>query len=198
MQENDENGLTLLTDGQGRPLLDQLSEEGFVDCTFRIANLRKTATTISFHMEASYADEAVGVDVSILRGIKAGLCEVDDEITINEAHIYRSGVSFSRSGAESDRLMAALAFLYGFDLKAPKMVAEENFTALAMSIEEVDIESQPAKIKIFGKDAATDDEDDYFESFFNIDIPNKLIFWNEKDPDYREPLLRALITFDEE
>ena len=45
---------------------------------------------------------------------------------------------------------------------------------------------------LFGKDGEPFDEDVYYESFFNVDLPNGSVYWNEKDPDYREPLLRAL------
>ena len=36
------------------------------------------------------------------------------------------------------------------------------------------------------------DEEDYFESFFHLQFPELLIFWNEKDQDYRPALLRGL------
>ena len=48
------------------------------------------------------------------------------------------------------------------------------------------------KLKIFGKDGEPFDEAAYYESFFNVDLPNRFVFWNEKDPEYRKPLLRAL------
>lgn len=51
---------------------------------------------------------------------------------------------------------------------------------------------EPVKIKLFGNDRETDSEDDYYESFFNLDLPNGLVFWNEKDQEYREPLVRSL------
>jgi hypothetical protein len=31
-----------------------------------------------------------------------------------------------------------------------------------------------------------------WNSSFNLDLPNGLVFWNEKDQDYREPLVRSL------
>jgi len=33
---------------------------------------------------------------------------------------------------------------------------------------------------------------EYFESFFNRDLASGFVFWNEKDPDYRTPLIRGL------
>ncbi|MCB1099919.1 MAG: hypothetical protein KDN22_30410 [Verrucomicrobiae bacterium] len=57
---------------------------------------------------------------------------------------------------------------------------------------EFDLASEPVKFKIFGRDGEPFDEQSYYESFFNVDLPNRLIFWNEKDQDYRIPLLLGI------
>ena len=72
------------------------------------------------------------------------------------------------------------------------MVDEETFTAIALHQGRIDMDNEPIKLKIFGKDGEPFDEDAYYESFFNVDLPNGLANWNEKDPDYRVPLLQAL------
>ena len=72
------------------------------------------------------------------------------------------------------------------------MVETETFTAIALHAGPIDMTKEAIKLKLFGRDAATDSEDDYYESFFNLDLKNKLVFWNEKDQDYRKPLLRGL------
>lgn len=38
------------TDNQGHPILTQYSDEGFVGCVFRIADLVETGTTYRFRM----------------------------------------------------------------------------------------------------------------------------------------------------
>ncbi|QTN25971.1 hypothetical protein HZ992_15225 [Rhizobacter sp. AJA081-3] len=72
------------------------------------------------------------------------------------------------------------------------MVGEESFTAIALHQGALDVEEQPVKLKIFGRDASTDPENDYYESFFNLELANELVYWNEKDQEYREPLVRGL------
>lgn len=52
--------------------------------------------------------------------------------------------------------------------------------------------SEPIKIKLFGRDQDPDLDENYYESFFHLDLENGFVFWNEKDPDYREPLIRGL------
>jgi hypothetical protein len=72
------------------------------------------------------------------------------------------------------------------------MVDEETFTAIASYQGTLSWDSGPVHLKTFGKDGEPLDEDAYYESFFNVDLSNGVVCWNEKDPDYRQPLLRAL------
>ncbi|HAS6505975.1 TPA: hypothetical protein GRR52_24720 [Vibrio parahaemolyticus] len=72
------------------------------------------------------------------------------------------------------------------------MSAEETFTGIALHQGEIDMTSEPVKIKLFGKDQDEDLEENYFESFFNLDLKNGFVFWNEKDQEYRLPLIRGL------
>jgi hypothetical protein len=178
------------TDAQGNPVLDQFSEEGFVDCVFRIADLVETPSTYEFRMLASHNGQLVGLRVAVVKGIKAGF---DADVKLDKAHVYRNGVVFHRSGPESDRLMASLSALYGKPKPAARMVDEASFTAIALHQGDLDIATDPVKIKLFGRDGPADDpEEDYYESFFNLDLKNRLVYWNEKDPDYRKPLLKGL------
>lgn len=40
--------------------------------------------------------------------------------------------------------------------------------------------------------AACDAEDPYFESFFHLRLADRVVFWNEKDPDDRASLIAGL------
>ena len=177
------------TDGNGNPILQQFSEDGFVDMTFRLANLVDDGQYYRFHVAAAYNNLTVGMNVVLVKGIQGGFTANMDVV---KEHVYRQGVRFLRSGPESDRLIAAVAELYGSNLSRSRMVEEETFTAFALHQGSMNMACEPAKLKIFGRDGEPFDENAYYESFFNVDIPDKLVFWNEKDPDYRNPLLRAL------
>jgi hypothetical protein len=180
---------SMQTDRFGNPILDQYSEEGFVDCVFKISDLVETATHYRFRTVSTYKGEIVGMNVAVVKGIQAGF---DAEMHLANEHVYRKGVVFLRSGPESDRLISALSFLYTGTTQGLAMVDEESFTAIALHQGDIKMERQPIKIKIFGRDAKSDNVDDYYESFFNLDLKNGLVFWNEKDADYRKPLIRAL------
>jgi hypothetical protein len=177
------------TDREGNPILDQFSEEGFVDLTFQLKNLLDEGQHYRFHLAASHKGHTVGMDVVLVKGIQGGF---NAKMNLVKDHVYRLGVRFLRSGADSDRLISAISELYGSDGLPKRMVDEETFTAIALHQGSLDMEREAVKLKIFGKDGEPFDQDAYYESFFNIDLPNGFVYWNEKDPDYRKSLLRAL------
>ena len=176
-------------DRDANPILDQFSEEGFVDLTFRLTDLTDDGAHYRFHLVAAHGGRAVGMNVLLVNGIKSGF---DSDMNLTKDHVYRMGVRFQRSGEESDRLISAISELYGSDAGPKKMVEEENFTAIALHQGKLDWDQEPVKLKLFGRDGEPLDQDAYYESFFNVDLANRFVFWNEKDQDYREPLLRAL------
>src|SRR5688572_25110714 len=169
--------MDLQTDTDGNPILDQFSEEGFVDLTFRVRDLVDDGERYRFHLTASHKKHAVGLDVVLVKGIQGGF---DAEMNLVKEHVYRSGIRFLRSGAESDQLISAINDLYGGESSCTRMVAEETFTAIALHQGELDMESEPVKLKIFGRDGEPFDEAAYYESFFNLDLAKGLVCWNEK------------------
>jgi hypothetical protein len=181
--------MDLRTDSDGNPVLDQFSEEGFLDLTLRILELTEDGRHYRFHLAASHKGRTVGLNVVLVKGIKSGF---NARMNLVKKHVYRDGVRFVRSGTESDRLIRAIGELYGAGDSKRRMVNEKAFTAIALHQGAIDLDSEPVKLKLFGKDFEPFDENAYYESFFNIDVANGFVYWNEKDPDYREPLLRAL------
>lgn len=181
--------MDIQADSEGNPILDQHNEEGFVDLTFRLGDLVDDNQHYRFRLSASYKNRTVGMDVILVKGIQGGF---DSEMNLVKEHVYRLGVRFHRAGEESDRLISAIGELYGANDSPKRMVEQETFTAIALHQGRIDMENEPVKLKIFGKDGEPFDEDAYYESFFNVDLLNGFVFWNEKDPDYRKPLLRAL------
>lgn len=179
--------MKLLTNPSGDPVLEQFSEEGFVDCVFRITNFEPSESHFTFHLSASSEGSIVGFNVALLKEIKAGL---DEESNLIQEHVYFEGVVFQRSGPESDRLIDQLAKLYGLNRKGRQMRSREAYTAIALHQGNIDLSHQPIKLKLFGREEEGDDL--YNESFFNVDLPNGIVFWNEKDQEYREALIRAL------
>ena len=181
--------MELRVNPNGFPILDQFSEEGFIDCVLKITDLEESDDSYKFNLRASYDGADLGFRVEVVKGIKGGF---DSEMSLIQDHVYKKGVRFLRTGIESDSLLSVLASLYGFDETSLQMISEETFTGIALHQGEIDMASEPIKIKIFGKDQDEDLEENYYESFFNLDLKNGFVFWNEKDQEYREPLIRGL------
>ena len=181
--------MSIATDKAGNPILEQFSEEGFIDCVFRISDLAESSDFFNFHLSACSEKAVLGLDVAIRKDIKAGF---DSEMVLIKEHVYREGVMFLRSGTESDRLLARIAALYGLPHPGCGMIPKETFTAIALHQGEIDLRTEQVKVKLFGKDAEPFDEDAYYETFFNIDLVNGFVYWNEKDQEYRRPLILGL------
>ncbi|ALN61172.1 hypothetical protein GLA29479_287 [Lysobacter antibioticus] len=171
------------------PELAEVDEDGFVDCTFKIEHLRSDADHYYFRMSALHQGEVVGLDARLVKRIGPGF---DAEMNLLQEHVYGEGLVLSSIGAASDRLIGALAKLYAIEPFDRVAAASESYTLIALQQEDTELETHAVRAKIFGRDqdeAALDE--DYCESFFHIDLPNGYVHWNEKDADYREPLLRA-------
>ena len=165
--------MDIQVDSAGNPILDQFGVEGFVDLTFRITALIDDGQHYHFHLAASHAECPVGMDVVVVRGIQGGF---DSKMELVRKHVYRQGVRFLRSGPESDQLISAISELYGSDDSQRRMVSEETFTAIALHQGSLNMDNEPVKLKIFGKDGEPFDEVDYYESFFNVDLPNGFVY----------------------
>lgn len=173
----------------GLPILGQFSDGGFVDCVFRIQDHECVAGKHRFHLAAEQEGREVGFDAVVLDGIRGGF---DSNMELVPDRVYRGGVQFARSGIESDRLVAALEALCGLRVTGNRMAEAASFTAIALHDVTVDLRSGPTTIKLFGHDGESDSERDYFESFFRLDLKNGWVLWNEKDPEYREALVRGI------
>lgn len=180
-------------DANSLPILDQFSEEGFVDLVFRISHFETDDKKYRFHLAASHLGQEVGMNVEMLKGIQGGFFEDENEdLQLVQEHVYYNSVKFSRSGADSDDLISAIGGLYDLTSGRLRMVKNQSFTAIALHEGTLDFDSQIVNLKLFGNDGDDSREDEYFECFFNVDIRNRLAYWNEKDQDYREPLIKGL------
>ena len=179
----------MILDDRGLPLLTQFSEEGFVDMIFKVDGLKADERHFYFSLFASQEGTKVGFAVKLLSAVGPGF---DSEMNLIKEHVYPRGVSFRSLGSVSDDLITALAGLYGQASGDLKMVPEESFTMIALQQGNTDLRSNAVKMKLFGRDRDPFVENDYYESFFNVDLTEGFVSWNEKDPDYRGPLIKAL------
>jgi hypothetical protein len=57
--------MSVATDNLDNPILEQFSEDGFVDCVFKISDLVESPDFLNFHLSASSNGEIVGMDIVV-------------------------------------------------------------------------------------------------------------------------------------
>ncbi|WLQ15667.1 hypothetical protein O5O45_07030 [Hahella aquimaris] len=68
--------MELRVNENGLPILDQFSEEGFVDCVLKIVDLDEREDSYKFNLRASYSGVDLGFRVEVVKGIKGGFDSV--------------------------------------------------------------------------------------------------------------------------
>jgi hypothetical protein len=168
----------------GLPVLDQFSEEGFVDCVFFVGHSGVRGERLLFELRAECDGDIVGLDVDMVAAPGPGF---DAEMQVFAHHVYADGFTVHPAGPASDRFMAALARRFGLAGGAPRTMGTASFTAMVLQQQVVSPERGAERLKL---ECGTGD--DHYEGQFTLDIPHGRAFWKEKDTDQRRALLRAL------
>jgi hypothetical protein len=167
------------------PEITSESEEGFHDLVFAIEDHKKlpdgSQTILASGM---YKGRKVSLEIYLGAGWRPGSLDADIPLTT-----YRGAVSYRSVGAESDLLLHVMDELYGTKQSPKAMNKATEFTAITLEGDPRDLAKGPVKIKLFFESNA---EDQYAELFTNIDLKARKLYINEKDEEYRTPIVRAL------
>ena len=169
------------------PALSEITsemDEGFVDLVFTITESEINADgSASFHAQGLNEGEKVGLRVRLLPSWKDGT--LGDDFTTFQGPVY-----FESTGEESDRLVQILGGLYQSSVRPQSMRKNEIlFTGITLEGDPRALSSSPLKIKLF---VESEDEEKYAELYTNIDVQGRRLEIGEKDPDYRDPIMRAI------
>jgi hypothetical protein len=167
------------------PEITSQSEGGFNDLTFSIRSSEKMP-------DGSQALQAFGLH----HGREVGLVVIIGPKWLKTSFsldvpfsAYQGVVTYRSIGAESDALLQIMAELYGTALHPKAMRKERQFTGISLEGQPANLERGVTKIKLFYE---TDIEDQEAELFTDIDLQHAVLQINEKDPDYRKPIIDAL------
>ncbi len=169
------------------PEINSASEEGFVDCVFYFDRIKTVGNGISISPLAMSKGTKVGFTIQYDKNWSAQP-EIAKDVKIN---LRTGGVTLQRSGAESDDFVATLAKLYGKTVSAKKMNDSIHFNAVCMKGDPTNLDAGLVSIKMF---VDSEVEAKYGEFFLDIDASAHSIRLGEKDPEYRLPILKALIN----
>lgn len=166
------------------PEITSETEEGFADLVFLLEerkdleNGQQLITATGFH-------ERQGLAFEIVLG-KSWSGSGGD----SSAPPMRVGiVSIRRHRELSDLLLQVMSQLYATKAKPTRMRDEVRFSGISLLGDPAHLEQGPANIKLFHE---SDKEDEYVEFFLNIDTKARRVEIREKDPEYREAVVRAL------
>lgn len=167
------------------PEITSAAEEDWHDFTFAIRKDDKLP-------DGSRALEARGLyrgrEVGVLVVLSASWPEAKFDQKVPWT-AYKGVITYRSLGPASDSFLHIMDELYGTALHPKSMRAETKFTGISLGGKPNELEKEPVKIKVFYE---SDDEQRYAELFTNIDLQHRVLQINEKDEEYRKPVVRAL------
>lgn len=158
--------------------------EGFVDLSFALDG-RKQELGVGLRLVAIGLDGDRPVSFAIV--IEPGWQDVKFEGL--DIQTYQGRILIESLGEASDALVQAIDRLYGTQAGAQRMQRATRFTGISLRGDPSHLDAGPAKIKLFFE---SETEGRYAEVFLNIDSQAGSIEFNEKDMDYRRPIVLAL------
>lgn len=160
-------------------------EDGFIDISLSIAKFEKLENgTMRFLIKSSLDNQKISFVVDLLPKWDVRPIENTNQ------NFYWGHASLTSVGSQSDAFIRQVAKLYGIDGKPTKFKKDVPAQVVGLANNPAEIESTPTKMKFFFSSDAGDDL--YSEVFINIDLKNRILEFNEKDPEYRAPLLRSI------
>jgi hypothetical protein len=167
------------------PEIASESEEGFHDLVFYVREYKSLADgTQTIRAEGVHNGRPVAFEVALSPTWAQGSLGKGIPLVT-----YQGTVTYRSVGIESDTFVQVLDELYGAKLSPMAMRKETVFTGITLGGDPRDLGTGAVKIKLFYE---SDAEDRYAELYTNIDLASRKLYFNEKDVDYRVPVVRAL------
>jgi hypothetical protein len=160
-------------------------EEGFVDLAFQISqkHFRKSGIQ-EFLVKGNLNGSRVGFSIRLLSEWRPQSIEGIDEV------FYWGGAYFESIGQDSWGFLNSLAGLYGTPLSGFEAHDRVFARVVGLACNPGKLKSTPCKMKFFFN--PEDAGGLYSEVFIKIDLEANTLEFNEKDNEYRAPLLRSL------
>ncbi len=160
-------------------------DEGFADFSFDIIKIKKKLVG-GIILECAACDE--GKNVGFCLEIKSNMRGIVNN-DFRTFRAYPKGMKLTYQNGLSNDFMSSVSRLYGFGIANLKLKESEFLECGAISGNPVNLRREEVQFKCF---LETNDESKYAEFYINIDLPNKKLYLKEKDPDYRENIIRNL------
>ena len=158
-------------------------DTGFIDLVLSISEKKETDSTFVYSAIGLYNSVEVGIEISLKKGIKAGI--VNGEM---KNAFVNKGISIKSVGDKSNKFLNSISELYGIPKQNLIMKSGEIILTCAnLNDKDIDYENGQYKFKIF-----METENDAPELFVNFDFNENQIQLNEKDTEYRNGIVDYL------
>jgi hypothetical protein len=159
-------------------------EDGFADLDLPLAEAPKKIAS-GHRLLAQGIHEGVPVGFAI----ELHSDWVEKPLEDGSATFYWGRVTLNSIGAASDNFVAMLSKLYGSASKDSPMLQAISAQAVGLGDDPRKFLATPVRMKLFFH---AESESRYAKVFLNVDIAGRVVQIHEKDPEYRENVLRAL------
>jgi len=167
------------------PAVKVAKEEGFVDLEFPVQKIEQLKDgTRSVVVQGSLDGQAIGFAIEFHPNWKAKRLEG------SEQSVYWGTGRFVSTGGDTDRFVVALARLYGLGAAGRQAKASVEAEVVGLGSDPAHMTAAPTRMKFFFQGDGS--EGQYSEVFINTDLQRGVLQFNEKDLDYRTPLVGNL------
>lgn len=151
----------------------------FVDLTLEIVDVQETDSNYIYTAEGLFKKDTVGIEISLSKIVAS-----------QDSEKYPKGISIRTIGTKSDKLLRAMAKLYGTNFTpAPFRKDNIELPCTDLSNGKINFEegSHLFKVKLDKGNKAP-------ELYINFDFSKKQISLNEKDVEYRSGVITCLMN----
>lgn len=158
-------------------------DEGFADFSFDIIRIKKTLLgRIILVCAACDNGKNVGFRLEIKNNMR-GIANHDFRTFCT----YPKGMKLIYQNGLSGDFLSGISRLYGFEAADLHMKKSAYIECGALSDNPMNLQKEEVQFKCF---LEANDENKYAEFYINVDLPNRKLYFREKDPDYRANIIR--------
>lgn len=161
-------------------------EEGFADLTFDIITYKKKLFG-NIYIECAGNDngKTIGFGLELKKGMN-GISNND----MRTWHTYPDGIKISFIKNLSEEFIESLTKSYELKHTNLKLKKETTIECGSLTKNPLDYKNKEVQFKCFLD--STNEKNIYAELYINIDLPNKKLYFKEKDISYRENIIKNL------
>jgi hypothetical protein len=165
------------------PQLFARGEAGFADGELRVQDVGLTADEgITIVAAALDGREQVAVRFTLLPDWRGSTPKGFPQ------PLFAGRVLIESVGPRTEAFARAVAKSYRQNLASYESTYV-SLTAISLQGDPMQVRTQPVKLKVFYESSK---EAEYAEAYLNFDLPRGIVQFHEKDPDYREAIVRFL------